>query len=1308
MGKKKQKVRWCTVDGLKWSTNEDESSPEGSVTGKMSATTSNGYTTGPAPGGGGGGQSNYNSGHGRRSSQPWVHGGVAPRFEKRSQGGNRQVYYDGEYCDAEEMPNGFTKIRSKNLDILFKREYYEQKLSHTKPKEPVDLPGAKPDEAIIHNSENSPDSIAGTEGETSAVLPAVSTVDDSGKDALMKANKPLKPVKSLDQIDPSEIPEFRPMNSTSSSVDLDPEARNSDQSSPYYPTATAGNYYPSTDQSAGPYNYSTGAPPRPNLYLYSPSSNTLIPCEEIVIPNPVMSGEGGAPVYAGGGGGPTNIYLAYPVSGPDGRGYITQPFSPPLPPHHHHHPQHHHQPQHPHHQQHPHNSNNNHQQQHHQQQQQQQQHHDYTSYTSFSPSISVDGSQYHSSTPQTPNSGQDSGSSTQPTSPPPLVNYHPANWIPADFNQDRSSDHSSTTSSTAAAPSSTAAMMSPPTMVHEQHVPSTVVSAPCNGAGRTVKIDRIEQVQINETPTVQYIPGLPPDTNQRKAQKKKKKKKLLTEHRDSLSSEAELSRIYASTGQSQQQLQQQQTVVPVAVPLTAFCSSYNSSPVMEVNLTDDLADDLVNPPTDPECSDEETLRNSCENLTANEKETTSFADLPRDDTICNLEELAAEEENFPAEAEEDLDQRVSVDPEPVSNQSAEEKERVFETQIAAESNEQDSQPDSQALLDEQSDIKSENTTVLVESTVGVDKPVSEDLQSSTCSSVNLEYSCNLIDSGIERDLELEETTITETVTDTDCHTVGEDECNNNPETPLPTTEDETVKKIETSSCALRCPETIVASKDSTTTEIPTECPLNQSENTNVIVACSEQIPPQLEFEKAETKCVGKVVEPGDDHPSAAAEPILLKQQPANNLPAEPKRKRSKKKKPTSGQGSNNNNNNNSPLHQPLLKAEALVLDGEGLGDASEQSLSHPASVEPTQEILTDVNKSTAVTTIPVVTPPPTSNPSLRMSYSAVCKTSDPRSSQTAKPESNNSNNNITPATILAAAVTAPTPPYDNSNTPQSVPNKPNIKPEEWESVPDALITTNPGGHQWEAQRKRDKKRRKKNPPCTVNFDESPPTVESYEPEEEEFNSLPALETVATTTTTTTTATATVTSDRNNNDSSCTTVADVTSKEASPLVELEEFDERKRTKKKKKKLQSEEPEEKGHRVFICDNQIEIRFSRSVRRASEVLGADQLDAARHSGYCDILLVEKLGCGITRGSMHIGRLYQGRYVPPDRVDGLLPIKQSPTPLHVGEEESNETDASPAAEKDENQQLQESADQPSNATIITATLQAAEIDLD
>ena len=45
---------------------------------------------------------------------------------------------------------------------------------------------------------------------------------------------------------------------------------------------------------------------RPNLFLYSPTSNTMIPCEEIIIPNAVVPG---TDVYQG----PSNIYLAYPM-----------------------------------------------------------------------------------------------------------------------------------------------------------------------------------------------------------------------------------------------------------------------------------------------------------------------------------------------------------------------------------------------------------------------------------------------------------------------------------------------------------------------------------------------------------------------------------------------------------------------------------------------------------------------------------------------------------------------------------------------------------------------------------------------------------------------------------------------------------------------------------------------------------------------------------------------------------------------------------------------------------------------------------
>ena len=69
---------------------------------------------------------------------------------------------------------------------------------------------------------------------------------------------------------------------------------------------------------------------------------------------------------------------------------------------------------------------------------------------------------------------------------------------------------------------------------------------------------------------------------------------------------------------------------------------------MEVILTDDLADSMVNPPTDPECSDEETLKiTSSNNLTTvdnndmNNDDTNTDANttLVRDDTFTNLNEI---------------------------------------------------------------------------------------------------------------------------------------------------------------------------------------------------------------------------------------------------------------------------------------------------------------------------------------------------------------------------------------------------------------------------------------------------------------------------------------------------------------------------------------------------------------------------------------------------------------------------------------------------------------------------------------------
>ena len=175
----------------------------------------------------------------------------------------------------------------------------------------------------------------------------------SEKDAMdpMDPTDPMEPSEaaepesqSLDKIDPDEIREFKPMNHG-----LETQT----------PVAEPGHGY-SQLSSMEELSQDAFMNQRPNLYLYSPSNNTLIPCEEIIIPNPVLSPESGEPVYTG----PTNIYLAYPVQGPDGRSYITQPF--PI-------------------------------------------HGDpayNTAYNGYSPTVSYDGSNYYSSTPHTPSSGQ--------------------------------------------------------------------------------------------------------------------------------------------------------------------------------------------------------------------------------------------------------------------------------------------------------------------------------------------------------------------------------------------------------------------------------------------------------------------------------------------------------------------------------------------------------------------------------------------------------------------------------------------------------------------------------------------------------------------------------------------------------------------------------------------------------------------------------------------------------------------------------------------------------------------------------------
>lgn len=999
-GKKKQKVKWCAVDGLKWSTNEDESSPEGSVTGKENA----GYTHQQNQYSGGhgnynGGQGHYNGGHhgqghygggqgnyggqGRRQSQPWLHNGVAPRFDRRSQGGQRQVYYDGEYCDAEEMPNGFTKIRSKNLDILFKRNYYEHRPAKAKEEgveeTPADPTAPQPTKEPVQET---------TESQPTA-----------------QESKPFRSCKSFDQIDPSEIPEFRPMNSMTTSVASDPETElnSGEVSPPYYPP-----YY--TDQ--GGYNYST-APPRPNLYLYSPTNNTLIPCEEIIIP-----AEGGGPAgtpYPG----PANIYLAYPVQGPDGRGYITQQFSPPIPGE------------------------------------------PYLSYPCYSPSMSLDGSQYQSSTPQTPNSGQESGSSTQPTSPPPLLNYHPANWF------------------------------------HEQHTPANTQEVLPNrtaepvtqGVARVATSVRSDPAKpaVVETPTLQYIPGLPPvDTNtKKKSQKKKKTKKpaavtaAAAGHRGSVSSDCSGERVSSAADMSS--------------------SPYGNSPVVEVNLTDDLADYLVNPPTDPEVSDEETT------LTLVSGAAENIPCLPRDDTICNLEEsLFLEdlpmEENLGEVAENLVDDSVI--------------EKDLEVQ--------------------QTQIKS-STDASIEASL---PPAEQDCatQEELCN-IQVE-TCSFIQESVLEPVQTVQDPAPVPHVQASFPTVHES-------APLQIVVEPSPVQTAQDSPAV---ETAQVSLPAVIQDIPSEIP--------VVEAVLESL--------GEKETV-KVVEPVSEVAKTVA-PQATVEEPIY-VPGKAKKKKTKRK------------------NTEMKPANPTVLE--------------PLAPLESQDIPTDKSS--------------------KMSYSAVCRTSDPRPSRPTQP--------------LPQSV--PTQPKGQNPQVEAAEESTKVEPpkeEEWETLPPALVS-NPG--QWE---KKDRKRKKKGG-TVVAFDDVPQVFEE-KVEVEEATIMPELETVK---------------------APAEKVEDV---KESALVE-EDAEEKKRVRKKKKKhAGSQEPEDAGHRVIIHDNQVEIRVTRVVRRASDVLGSSQMEEVRRSGYLDFLVVDQLGSGISRGCIHNGRLYQGKYVPPARVDGLLPPKDEEVEMEEGEE--------------------------------------------
>jgi len=248
MGKRRQRTKWCSVE---WSQDNQTSTP--SHENKEDLVVN------------------------RSSNKDWTNS-LGPRFWKKATAAEKHVLYEEDIYETKELQNGFTKISSKNLDILFKRDYYEQKKTPV-----IEEPKECTEDCFIEKIEEN-DFEGGKGDQTDNTSQSEKTGDN-----MSECNTSLR--SSFDQINLSDIQEFQPMNSFES-----------------FPAMTC---YPYSSS----YQYQDLDSPQPCLYLYSPSDNSLIPCEEITIPNHGMS-----PEYSG----TTNIYLAYS----DGRGYITHQYTP--------------------------------------------------------------------------------------------------------------------------------------------------------------------------------------------------------------------------------------------------------------------------------------------------------------------------------------------------------------------------------------------------------------------------------------------------------------------------------------------------------------------------------------------------------------------------------------------------------------------------------------------------------------------------------------------------------------------------------------------------------------------------------------------------------------------------------------------------------------------------------------------------------------------------------------------------------------------------------------------------------------------
>jgi len=285
MGRRRDKVRWSQVD------LNQEKTPSVPIVPPQEA-----YSTQQKPPTELSGDRRYP--HRKPSSS------LAPRFAKKSSRSEAINSKEAD-CSVEELPDGYIKIRSKNLDIIFKKEFYHKRMME------LQVRGITPNKI--------------KEEWNDASLSKSSSMNIPGNSE-DPASVTVASTLSFNDLDLDEIPEFRPRLGTDGGSINDSGYSSSFQESfcydkqPLYPPLPGPVFLPPPNLPPPPLASQQMCP----FFLFSAATNTLIPCEEVLV-HKTLDTPGGQ-VFQG----YTKAYVAYPVQGPEGRGYIMQPFS--LPP----------------------------------------------------------------------------------------------------------------------------------------------------------------------------------------------------------------------------------------------------------------------------------------------------------------------------------------------------------------------------------------------------------------------------------------------------------------------------------------------------------------------------------------------------------------------------------------------------------------------------------------------------------------------------------------------------------------------------------------------------------------------------------------------------------------------------------------------------------------------------------------------------------------------------------------------------------------------------------------------------------------